>query len=65
MLGGATYFIIFIDEYSRKIWVFVWKFKDQVFGVFKHFHASVERENGRKLKCVKVDNGGKHKGPFE
>ena len=34
------------------------KSKDQVLNVFKEFHVSIEREIERKLKCVRVDNGG-------
>ena len=41
------------------------KSKDQVLCVFKHFPASVEREKGRKLKCVKADNGGEYITPLE
>jgi len=41
------------------------KTKDQVFGVFKNFQASVEREAGKKLKCVRTDNGSKYCGPFD
>ena len=41
------------------------KSKDQVLQVFKHFHASVEREKERKLKCVQEDNGGEYMGLFE
>ena len=33
------------------------KTKDQVLGVFKQFQASVERETGKKLKCIRTDNG--------
>ena len=33
--------------------------------VFKDFHARVEKETGRKLKCIRVDNGGEYKGSFE
>ena len=41
------------------------KSKDHVLDVFKDFHARVERETGRKLKCIRADNGGEYKGPFE
>lgn len=34
-LGGNNYFLSFIDDYSRKVWVYVLKHKDQVFGKFK------------------------------
>jgi hypothetical protein len=36
-----------------------------VFDVFKDFHTRVKRETGRKMKCIRVDNGGEYKGPFE
>lgn len=64
-LGRASYFVIFIDEHSRKVWVFILKYKDQVLTVLKHFHASVEREKRRKLKCVTTDNDGEYRDPFE
>jgi hypothetical protein len=51
-LGGALYFVTFIDDHSRKIFLYVLRNKWQVLDVFKEFHAKVERETGRKLKCV-------------
>ncbi len=59
------YFVTFIDDHSRKVWVRLLKSKDQVLEAFKEFHAQVERETGRKLKCVRSDNGGEYRGPFE
>jgi hypothetical protein len=43
----------------------VLKTKDKVLEVFKHFVAEVERETGHKLKCIRSDNGGEYRGPFE
>ena len=64
-LGGALYFVTFIDDCSRKRWFYVLNTKDQVLGVFKQFQASVERETGKKLKCIRTDNGGEYCGPFD
>jgi len=36
-----------------------------VLDVFKDFYVRVERETGRKLKCIRADNDGKYRGPFE
>lgn len=47
------------------MWDFVLKYIYQVLNVLKHFHENVEREKGRKLICVRYDNGGGYKGPFE
>ena len=33
--------------------------------MFEFFHAKVERKAGMKLKCVRVDNDGECRGPFE
>ena len=34
-------------------------------GVFKQFQALIERETGKKLKCICTDNGGEYCGPFD
>lgn len=64
-LGGARYFVTFIDDHPRKVWVYALKTTDQVFVVFKQFHASVERETSKKLKCIRTDNGGEFIGDFK
>lgn len=64
-LGGALYYVIFIDDHFRKVWVFALKTKDQVLDVFKVFHMKVERETGRQLKCVRANNVGEYRGSFE
>jgi len=33
-LGGLLYFVIFIDDSSRKVWVYFLKHKSDVFEVF-------------------------------
>ena len=47
-MGGAKYFVTFIDDFSRKVWVYVLKTKDQVLSVFKQLQVSVEREIEKK-----------------
>lgn len=59
------YFVTSIDQFSRKVWEFALKSNDEMLGVFKLFHVSVERVKGRKLKCVRTDNCGEYRGPFE
>jgi hypothetical protein len=64
-MGGAKYFVTFIDDFSRKVWVYVLKTKDQVLSVFKQFQVSIERETKKKIKCLRTDNGGEYIGPFD
>ena len=65
IVGGALYFVTFIDDHSRKVWGFSLKTKDQVLDAFKELHARLERETRIKLKVVKVENGGEYRGLFE
>ncbi|CAO2836221.1 unnamed protein product [Amaranthus hypochondriacus] len=60
-LGGNRYFITFIDDYSRKLWVFMLKEKSAAFDTFMHFKARVELESGYKLKTLRSDRGGEYK----
>lgn len=57
-LGGGRYFVTFIDGHSINVWAYALNSKEKVFEIFKQFHASVERESGKSLKCIRTDNKG-------
>ena len=56
-LGGCKYFISFIDDYSRKVWIYFLKSKDEAFSKFKEWKEAVENQIGKKIKCLRTDNG--------
>ncbi|GJS19553.1 gag-pol polyprotein [Tanacetum coccineum] len=58
--GGAKYFISFIDDYSRRCWVYPIKKKSDVFEVFKVYKVRVELDSETKIKCLRTDNGGEY-----
>jgi len=58
--GGAKYFLTFIDDFSRKVWVYVLKLKSEVLGRFKEWKALVENQSGHKVKVLRSDNGGEY-----
>lgn len=58
--GGNKYFVTFIDDATRKTWIYILKTKSQVFETFQKFHVMVERETESKLKCLRTDNGGEY-----
>ena len=58
--GGARYLVSFIDDFSRKAWIYLMKTKDQVFEKFKAWRALVEKQSGRELKILRSDNGGEY-----
>ena len=56
MVGGS-YFVTFIDDSSWIFWAYPLKRKDKVLSIFKHFFTLVETEIGKKVKCLRLDNG--------
>lgn len=59
-LSGARYFLTFIDDFSRKTFVYFLKSKEEVFDKFKLFKNLVEKETDRKIKMIRSDNGGEY-----
>ena len=57
-LNGAEYFLSFIGDKTRYVWVYFLKSKEQVFEKLLDLKAMVERSTGRKLKAIRTDNGG-------
>jgi transposase InsO family protein len=59
-LGGSLYYIIFIDNYSRKIWLYLLKTKDEVFRKFQEFKTEIGNITNKKIKILRIDNGGEY-----
>ncbi|KAL2251350.1 UNVERIFIED_CONTAM: Retrovirus-related Pol polyprotein from transposon TNT 1-94 [Sesamum indicum] len=55
--GGNRYFLSIIDNYSRKVFVFLMKHKSEVFEKFEKWKVLVENQTGKKLKTLRTDNG--------
>ena len=56
-LSGCKYFLTFIDDYSRRIWIYFLKTKDEAFQKFEEWKTLVENQTQKKLKCLRTDNG--------
>jgi hypothetical protein len=59
-LGGSSYYVIFIDEYSRKTWLYLLKTNDTVFRKFQEFKEEIENLTNKKIKTLRTDNGGEY-----
>ena len=57
-LSGYEYYVTFIDDYSRKAWIYFLKTKSEVFGIFKEFKSLIENHSIRRIKTLRSDNGG-------
>jgi transposase InsO family protein len=59
-LGGKHYFVTFVDDFSRRIWVYNMKHKDEVLGIFLTWKKMIETQTGRKIKRLRSDDGGEY-----
>ena len=57
-IGGAEYFLTFIDDRTHYVWVYPMKHKSEVFDRFLEWKAMVENASGNKLKVLRTNNGG-------
>jgi transposase InsO family protein len=55
---NSKFYVSFVDDYSRFVWVYFLKQKSEVEQVFLHFQNHVERMLNTKIKCVQSDWGG-------
>jgi len=60
-LNGSVYFMTFIDDFSKKTWLYLLKQKTEAFGVFKRFKSMVENESGHTIKILRSDGGDEYK----
>lgn len=59
-LSGYKYYVTFIDDHTRKTWIFFMKKEDEVFSKFQEFKALVENQTSKKIMALKSDNGGEY-----
>ena len=57
-LGKSVYYVSFIDDFSRKTFIYFLCKKSEVFNRFKEFKALVENQTEKKIKVLRTNNGG-------
>ena len=55
-IGGGRYFLSIIDDFSRKVSVYILKEKSEAFEKFRDWHEAVKVEKGHGLRCLRTDN---------
>ena len=56
--GSAKYMLTFIDNYSRKVWIYTIKSKDEVFRHFKQWKTLIEKLTSKKDFAVSSSDRG-------
>ncbi|GAU18821.1 hypothetical protein TSUD_228110 [Trifolium subterraneum] len=58
--GKKRYFITFIDDMSRKSWVYFLNEKSEALVIFQKFKIMVENATQHKIQCLRTDKGGEY-----
>jgi transposase InsO family protein len=58
--SGCKYVLNFIDDFSRRAWVYFLKLKSEVFDNFLAYKALVEKKSGHQIQRLRTDNGGEY-----
>lgn len=56
--SGNRYFFLLVDDFSRYMWVYFLKTKDEALNAFKVFCALVEKGSEKQIKTLRTDRGG-------
>jgi hypothetical protein len=59
-VGRFKYYVSFINDYSKFTWIYLLKYKSEVFQKFQDFQNLVERLFDRKIIAVQTDWGGEY-----
>ena len=57
-LSGYLYYVLFIDDFSRKSWIYFLKEKSKNFNKFQEFKTLVENNTRNHIYALIYDNGG-------
>ena len=58
--SGYSCCVTFIDDYSKKTWIYFLKAKSKVFQRFREFKTLVENQTRRKIRVLRTNNGGEY-----
>lgn len=58
--GGAKFFVTFIDDFSKKIWIYFISHKSHVLAKFQQFINLIETSTGKRIQKLRTDNGGEY-----
>ncbi|KAF7835748.1 Retrovirus-related Pol polyprotein from transposon TNT 1-94 [Senna tora] len=62
--SNQKYFITFIDDYSRYMFLYLLNNKNEALDAFKVFKAEVEKQCDKHIKIVRSDRGGEYYGRY-
>ena len=57
-LNGHLYYVLFIDDFSHKVWIYFMKDKSETFSKFQEYKSLVQNQTSRNIHAPTSDNDG-------
>jgi hypothetical protein len=64
-LNGQRYFISFIDDHTRYMYIYFLNDKAEALNAFKTYKVEVEKQKEKKIKIVRFDRCGEYYGRYK
>ncbi|KAK9020324.1 hypothetical protein V6N11_054813 [Hibiscus sabdariffa] len=61
--GRFQYFIMFTDDFSRYMYIYLMRHKFEALEKFKEFKNEVQNQHGKSIKALRSDRGGEYLSP--
>ena len=55
-LNGSRYFVIFMDDFSRYTWIYLFKNRFELYQIYRDFTKMIETQFSKPIKVFKSDN---------
>jgi len=59
-VGRHTFYVSFIDDHTKFVWIYLLCHKSDVFKCFQEFQQLVEHQFGKKIRSIQTDWGGEY-----
>ena len=59
--GGSRYFVIFVDDFSRYTWIYLFKNRFEPYQIYRDFTKMIATRFSNPIKVFRYDNAQEHK----
>ena len=59
--GGSRYFVIFMDDFSRYTWIYLFKNRSELSQIYRDFTKMIETQFSKPIKVFRSDNAQEYK----
>ena len=59
--GGSRYFVIFVDDFSRYTWIYLFKIRSELSQIYRDFTKMIDTRFSKPIEVFRSDNAQEYK----